>query len=114
MLTARRIYNSYNIDNKEKDDINYWLKSTKAKLEAALLCNDETLISYLVSINTWKVLEGIWAINNKPVPPTSSLYRSFKNLKNIPFDGWFEKLMIGAAESRAKTMIEAIDWILTH
>lgn len=111
---AADIYNRYNIDSKEKNDIIYWLKSTKAKLEAALSGNDETLISYLVSINTWKVLEGVWAINNKPVPPASSLYRRYKDLKAVPFDEWFEKLMIGGAESRAKAMIETISWILTY
>ncbi|MCH5317480.1 MAG: nucleotidyltransferase domain-containing protein [Eubacterium sp.] len=111
---AADIYNRYNIDSKEKNDIIYWLKSTKAKLEAALSGNNETLISYLVSINTWKVLEGIWAVNNIPIPPASSLYRRYKDLKVVPFDEWFEKLMTGNAESRAKTMIETISWILTH
>lgn len=111
---ANEIYNSFNIDEKEKNEIFYWLESTKSKLDSALLNNDELLISYLVSINTWKVLEGMWAVNRKPVPPASSLYRRYKDLKNVPFDGWFERLMTGSTESRAKAMIETIEWILTN
>lgn len=111
---AAEIYNNFNINNKEKNDIIYWLKSTKAKLEAALSCNDETRTAYLTAINTWKVLEGIWAVNNKPIPPASSLYRRYKDLENIPFEGWFERLMTGSAQSRAKAMVEEIDFILTH
>lgn len=111
---AAELYNSFNINNKEKNDIFYWLKCTKTKLEAALSGDDETLTSYLVSINTWKVLEGIWAVNNKPVPPASSLYRRYKDLENIPFDGWFEKLMVGKTQSRANAMLKTIDWILSH
>lgn len=111
---ANEVYNRFNIDKKEKKEIFYWLESTKSKFDSALLNNDELLISYLVSINTWKVLEGMWAVNHKSVPPASSLYRRYKDLKNAPFDGWFEKLMTGSAESRAKAMIETIEWILTH
>ena len=111
---ANEIYNSFNIDEKEKKEIFYWLGSTKSKLNSALLNNDELLISYLVSINTWKVLEGMWAVNHKPVPPASSLYRRYNDLKNVPFDGWFERLMTGSTESRAKAMIETIEWILTN
>lgn len=111
---AVEIYNHYNIDSKEKNSILYWLKSAKSKLEAAMAGNDKTRISYLVSINTWKVLEGIWAVNNKPLPPASSLYRRYKDLKTIPFDGWFENLMNGGVESRAKAMSKIIEWIFNR
>ena len=114
VIRAAEIYNSYTINNKEKNDIIYWLKSTKAKLEAALSDDDEIRISYLVSINIWKVLEGIWAVNQKPVPPAGSLYRRYKDLESVPFGGWFEKLMTGAAESRARAMIKTIEWIFTY
>ena len=45
------------------DNICYWLSSTKIKLISAIDSNDELKMSYLLSTNSWKVLEGIWAKN---------------------------------------------------
>ena len=35
--------------------------------------------------NTWKVLEGVWAINNKPIPPSSLTFNTH-NILNLPLD----------------------------
>lgn len=97
---------------KEQSEICYWLKSTRLKLESAFSKQDVLLISYLVTTNTWKVLEGVWAVNKMPIPPSSSLYRRYSTLNLIPCQKWFAKLLIGSVEARGSTMIEVIDWIL--
>lgn len=109
---AKNTFENYHVTQKEMNEIAYWLKSIKPKLEAAFSKQDLLLISYLVSINTWKVLEGIWAVNQKPVPPASSLYRRYKELELIPSQNWFEGLLIEDPEHRGRIMIESIDWIL--
>lgn len=109
---AENTFENYHVTQKEMNEIAYWLKSIKPKLEAAFSKQDLLLISYLVSINTWKVLEGIWAVNQKPVPPASSLYRRYKELELIPSQNWFEGLLIEDPEHRGRIMIESIDWIL--
>ena len=109
---AENTYKKYRVLEREQNEISYWLKSVKLKLEAAFSKQDLLLISYLVSINTWKVLEGIWAVNQKPVPPASSLYRRYKELELIPSQNWFEGLLIEDSEHRGQIMIESIDWIL--
>ena len=109
---AENISEHYCVSEKERSDICYWLKSTKLKLESAFSKQDVLLISYLVATNTWKILEGICAVNKMPIPPSSSLYRRYSKLKLIPCHEWFEELLIGSAENRVNTMIEIIDWIL--
>ena len=109
---AENTYKKYRVLEREQNEISYWLKSVKLKLEAAFSNQDLLLISYLVSINTWKVLEGIWAVNQKPIPLASSLYRRYKELELIPSQNWFEGLLIGDPEHRGQIMIESIDWIL--
>ena len=109
---AENTFENYHVTQKERHEIAYWLKSIKPKLEAAFSKQDLLLISYLVSINTWKVLEGIWAVNHKPVPPASSLYRRYKELELIPSQNWFEGLLIGDPEHRGQIMIESIGWLL--
>ena len=109
---AENTFENYHVTQKEMNEIAYWLKSIKPKLEAAFSKQDLLLISYLVSVNTWKVLEAIWAVNQKPIPPASSLYRRYKELELIPSQNWFEGLLIGDPEHRGQIMIESIDWIL--
>lgn len=66
------------------------------------------MLSYLVSINIWKVLEGIWVVNQKPIPPASSLYRRYEELELIPTPNWFEGLLIEDPEHRGQIMNEII------
>lgn len=108
---AREIYNSYCIPDKEKEEICYWLSATKIKLLSTINSNDEIKISYLLSTNTWKVLEGVWAKNNKPMPPSSIAFVKNSELTCVPCDNWLSKLLVGNNLSRANTMIRIIDWI---
>lgn len=109
---AESTYENYRVSRRQQNEISYWLKSVKPKLESAFSKQDLLLVTYFVSINTWKVLEGIWAVNQKPVPPASSLYRRYKELELIPSLNWFEGLLIKDPEHRGRVMIESIDWIL--
>lgn len=108
---AKEIYNSYCTPEKEKEDICYWLSATKIKLLSAINSNDEMKVSYLISTNTWKVLEGVWAKNNKPMPPSSIAFVKNGELTCVPCDNWFNKLLVGDNLSRANYMIDTIDWI---
>lgn len=107
---AKNIYQNYQTPIKEKDNIKYWLKATKIKLISALENKDELKLSYLLSTNTWKLLEGLFAINNKPMPPSSLTYYLSKDM-NIELDYWFTKLLIGNVLDRAESMIKLIDFV---
>lgn len=108
---AMDIYNNYVTPEDEKENIIYWLSSTKIKLLSAIKSNDIAKASFLVATNTWKVLEGVWAINNKPMPPSSLAYNTYEKL-NFPLKNWFDNLFIGDTFSRARTMITMIDLII--
>lgn len=107
---ANEIYINYTTPEKEREGIIYWLSSVKIKLLSAIKSGDITKLSYLISINTWKVLEGVWAVNNKPMPPSSLAYNTYNKL-DLPLEIWFEKLLVGDVFARAKTMIKVIDII---
>ncbi len=108
---ANNIYCNYSTPSNEKESICYWLLSTKIKLKSAIYSNDNEKASYLISTNTWKVLEGVWAKNNKPMPPSSLVFEKHGELKAIPFDGWFDRMLLGDCLKRAVAMIDIIDWI---
>ena len=108
---AKEIYNSYCAPDKEKEEICYWLSATKIKLLSAINSNDEMKVSYLLSTNTWQVLEGVWAKNNKPMPPSSIAFVKNNELSCVPCDNWLSELLVGNNLSRANYMIDTIDWI---
>lgn len=108
---ANSIYNNYKTPTKEFDSIKYWLSSTKSKLLSSIKNGNVKQVSYLISTNTWKLLEGVWAINNKPMPPSSLVFHKHDTLKIVPSDNWFDDLFVGDIVSRANTMIHIIDWI---
>lgn len=108
---ANKIYENFVISTEELDSIVYWISSTKIKLLSAIKSNDLNKISYLISTNTWKLLEGVWAVNNKPMPPTNLVFYKHGVLSKTPFENWFKKLLIGDDISRANTMIDIINWI---
>lgn len=107
---AKKIYQNYQTPIKEKENIKYWLKATKIKLISALEKKDELKLSYLLSTNTWKLLEGIFAINNKPIPPSSLTYYLSKDM-HIELDDWFTKLLIGNVLDKTESMIKLIDFV---
>lgn len=107
---AKKIYQNYQTPIKEKENIKYWLKATKIKLISALEKKDELKLSYLLSTNTWKLLEGLFAINNKPMPPSSLTYYLSKDM-HIELDDWFTKLLIGNVLDKTDSMIKLIDFI---
>lgn len=109
---AEEIYNNYRASEKEKHEIRSWLNSTRIKLKSAFLKQDMVLVSYLVSTNLWKLLEGVWAVNQKPVPPSGSLFRRYKSLDIIPYPNWFDELLAENIECRGKSMLKCIHWTL--
>lgn len=107
---ANRLYSNYITPENEKESIKYWLSSAKSKLLSAIKSGDMIRVSYLTATNTWKVLEGVWALNNKPMPPSSIAYNTYDKL-DFPLENWFEGLFVGDVLARANAMIEVINII---
>lgn len=110
MQAAQHIYENYVTPSAGMKNISYWLSSTKIKLETALQAQDELKVAYLLATNTWKVLESVWAINDKPMPPSSLAFFCHTVLEKVPCENWFAKLLTGDENTRARFMIKVIDW----
>ena len=94
--------------------ISHWLHSSLIKIQSVLKANDELKASYIVQTSTWTLLEGIWAINNKPVPPAGSVLRYIQTLPNkqIHLDELLNKLFLGDTTERISSAIVLIEWVL--
>lgn len=110
LAMAKEQYENYKTPEKEKQGIQYWLSATKSKLLSAISENDHMKLSYLLATNTWKVMEGAWAMNDKPMPPSSLAFYKH-DMVQFPLENWFETLLEGSAFERANVMIKIIDII---
>ena len=113
---ARNYFTAYQTPAHEKSAIFYWLKSASLKLNAAMAAGDMQKLGYYASINSWKVLEGLWAHNDKPVPPAGAVWAHVSDLQAVPkgLDASLYELFTGNTLRRARAMLELIGWLLAH
>ena len=112
MAFAVSKYNNFVVAQKTKAQISHWLLSTKTKLLSTIDARDTIKINFLTATNSWKVIEALWAVNNKPVPPSGSVLRFISDITIVPFDDWFERLFAGDGAAKATAMLQIIGWVL--
>jgi predicted nucleotidyltransferase len=113
---AQRKYKEYCISENEIKGIFHWLKSSLNKINAALKANNELKALYVINTSTWVMLEGIWAINNKPMPPSGSVWVHINELSNrlTNLDKLLNNMFLGNTTERINSSIKIIEWILLN
>ena len=109
-------FEDYRTPARKKSAIFYWLKSASLKLNAAMAAGDLQQLGYYSSLNSWKVLEGFWALNNKPMPPAGAVWAHLPDLQAVPTDleASLRALFDGGTLKRAQVMLELTEWLLGH
>ncbi|WP_312505634.1 nucleotidyltransferase family protein [Bacillus luti] len=107
-------FENYRVSSDKVKGISHWLHSSLIKIQSALKANDELKASYIVHTSTWTLVEGIWAINNKPIPPAGSVLKYIQTLSNRPnhFDELINKLFLGDVRERISSAIFLMEWVL--
>ncbi|MGH0431065.1 nucleotidyltransferase domain-containing protein [Bacillus hominis] len=113
---AKNEFENYRVSSDKVKGISHWLHSSLIKIQSALKVNDELKASYIVHTSMWTLLEGIWAINNKPVPSAGSVLRYIQALPIRPtnFDEFLNKVFLGDTTERISSAIFLIEWILLN
>ncbi len=102
----------YTPDPKEIAGVKKWLESAKIKIESAKESNDELALGFNVSNILWQIVRGLYLLNNKPVPPSTTAFRRIKDLKNLPDD--FGKLWNELLTEDLKRRIESTKILLNY
>ncbi|KXY01959.1 nucleotidyltransferase domain-containing protein [Bacillus wiedmannii] len=107
-------FENYRVSSDKEKGISHWLRSSLIKIQSALKAHDELKASYIVHTSTWTLLEGIWAINNKPTPPAGSVLRYIQVLPNKPIhlEALLHKLFLGDTKERIESAIMLMEWVL--
>ncbi|UVI32739.1 nucleotidyltransferase domain-containing protein [Paenibacillus spongiae] len=109
---AARFVN-YRMDERERKAIHHWLSSAKIKIQAAVQSRDGLKASFVTASTSYKILEGLWTVCKKPLPPAGSIIAHLDDLKDdVPgIRTLFQLLFTGTPDERADTAIEMIEWI---
>ena len=110
--TARNKYLTYKTDKILRAPLYHWLLSTKIKLASAMEDRNELLASFIIATNSWKILEAVWAVNDKPMPPSGSVLLFMNELICTPFDNWFSLMFCDDYYVKADSLLRVIDWVL--
>jgi predicted nucleotidyltransferase len=101
---ARDRFAAYRTPDEEKRGAIHWIKSALIKLEAARRASDDLKAAYVASTTSWPLLEGLWAANDWPVPPNSSVWPHLNDLTNdpAPLEEWLKQLFLGSVDERTE------------
>ena len=105
-------YNHFAAAPKHKTQLFHWLLSVKIKLLSALAAEDAMQTNFITATNSWKIIEALWAVNDKPVPPSGSVRRFMGDITNVPVEDWFARLFTGDDNARVNYMLQMINWLL--
>lgn len=113
---AKNIYQNYKSDLDEIKVVRKWLKSTRLKIKEAGYKDDDMLVGFNVSNILWKIVEGLYLVNDKPIPPSTTAFRRITELKRIPpdfVDQW-QLVLIGDLDKRTSATLDLIDFVLAQ
>lgn len=113
---AQHTYENYCVSSDKVKGTSHWLNSSLIKVQSALKANDKLKASYIVHTSTWTIVEGIWAINNKPAPPAGSGLKYMQTLSKVPinFDHLINILFLGNTTERISSAVFLIEWVLLN
>jgi predicted nucleotidyltransferase len=105
---------AYCVPDKERASILYWLRSVRIKVAAARDAGDLLRAAYVASTSSWKILEGLWAANERPIPANAAVWTHLKDLPAAPQDlePTLQRFFAGAAPERVEAAIAIVDWVI--
>ncbi|MFC3747955.1 DNA polymerase subunit beta [Paenibacillus sp. GCM10012306] len=111
---SKQLYSGYQTPVTEMKSIKYWLESTLIKIKAAQMAEDDLKAAFVAGTTSWKILEGVWAANNKPMPPNGSVLFHLKDLEGLSdnLKGLIKNLFVGEVKERIESSIQIIEWII--
>lgn len=83
---AQERFENYRCPERERARVAYWLASALEKIKGAMAGDDTLKAAYVAGTTSWKILEGLWATNDRPTPPNSSVRPHLVDLQAGPLD----------------------------
>lgn len=69
---ARTRFATYRLLPADRERILWWLRSAQEKVVVAMAAGGTLKAGFVTATTSWQVIEGLWAANDKPLPPNST------------------------------------------
>lgn len=109
---AERVFREYRTPEQLKIDLAEDLRHVEDKVRVGLEAGDLLRAVYCLSTSSWRLIEGLWAANDLPVPPNSSVRPHLRDLQG-PEEvcSSFERLFLGEPRERAEAGLFLVNWV---
>ncbi|WP_405063139.1 nucleotidyltransferase domain-containing protein [Kribbella sp. NBC_01505] len=110
---AQDRYDGYRATEAERAELAKNLRYPAEKIRVAMAGGDLLKAAFVTGTTTWFLMEGLWAANNRPLPPNSSVRPHLGDLAGPPdVERLYRELFLADAERRVEVALYLYDWIL--
>lgn len=107
-VRARELMARYQTPAAELQSLQHWLETALLKLKGA---TSDTQRAFLVQTTTWKLAEGMCAVNGRPVPPSTLMWELLPTFERQPGE-WLTPLLLGTLVERIAAFHTTATWLL--
>lgn len=109
---AQKRFDDYQVPEQERATIAFLLKCAQDKIEVALDGGDLLKAAFVAGTTSWQLMEGLWAANNLPLPPNSSVRPHLKDLAGpADVEALYARLFLAETPERVQVSLDLIGWI---
>lgn len=110
---ARHRFDTYQVTDHERSDLAARLRYPRDKIRVALGGGDLLKAAFVTGTSSWAIMEGLWAANNRPLPPNSSVQPHLRDLAGPPdVQALYRRLFLSQTHDRVVVALTLFDWIL--
>ncbi|GAA1708578.1 nucleotidyltransferase domain-containing protein [Kribbella yunnanensis] len=106
-------FEGYRVSEVERAELERNLRYPAEKIRVAVAGGDLLKAAFVASTTSWFLIEGLWAANDRPLPPNSSVRPHLRDLAGPPdVESLYGELFLADAERRVEVALFLCDWVL--
>jgi nucleotidyltransferase-like protein len=112
---ARCRFDEFEVSAEERASSAFLLGCARDKIRVALDGGDLLRAAFVAGTTSWGIMEGLWAANNRPLPPNSSIRPHLRDLSGpVDVQAKYERLFLADTPERVRVALELLDWIIAR
>jgi hypothetical protein len=112
---AQSLYDTYQVGEQERLDLATRLRHPAEKIRVAMSGGDLLKAAFVTATSSWFLMEGLWAANNLPLPPNSSVRPHLRDLSGpVDVEDLYRDLFVAETQRRVEVALYFYEWIIVE
>lgn len=113
---AEERFENYRTPDEQRAVIGFLLRCSRDKITVAADGGDWLKAAFVTATTSWQIMEGLWSVCDRPLPPSSSVRPHLHDLaEQMPdIEAKYHDLFLGDTRRRVEVALELIDWTLSR